>query len=295
MSIISTIQKLLALSQSNNEAEASVAMEKAQALLLKYNLEWKDVDESSPKREKREHQKLTKSAMYDWQRKLWRKIAETNFCMYWTVDVFDGKKYVKRHQVLGSESNVASVTLMGEYLCNAIERMLPYPNKERLSRSALSWRNGCVDRLVQRLQERHDRLQTETTVNAEGHEIALRSIYEREHELNYDAAYGEGAWMRRQQEQAQRQREWDEALKEMRENPQVEQCQEETPAEKRRREKEEAKQKAWWKRYQESQKRKREQAYLKVDWHAYQQGSVEADNINLDAQIKSGTVKGKLS
>ena len=168
--IIRKIQKLLALGKrGGTEAEASAAMDMAQDLLAKYNLDLALVENTAVEggtvvvEEKREKTKVDRSAMYGWQRDLMKRIAESNFCWYWTMDCREPKgkpdasgyqeyKSVKRHVILGRETNVAAVRFMYEYLAETLEALMPFPSKDRLSRSAISWREGASERLAERIE-----------------------------------------------------------------------------------------------------------------------------------------------
>src|ERR1035438_3258217 len=91
--IAKKIKKLLNLAQSTCEAEATLAMARAQELLAKYNLDYaqvKDADLSGGQPEdKREKTQINRSAKYQWQIDLWAAVAEANFCWHWVVDVTD--------------------------------------------------------------------------------------------------------------------------------------------------------------------------------------------------------------
>jgi len=71
--------------------------------------------------------------MYRWQRDLWEAIAEANFCWHWVVEKRvphrrkkDKLVTAKRHMLLGRESNVLAVRLMGEYLCGTLRYAITY-------------------------------------------------------------------------------------------------------------------------------------------------------------------------
>lgn len=170
-SIIEKIKKLFAIGQrrhnndgSSNEAEAAAAMAKAQDMLTKYNLDLRTVQDATAEKKgaveggKRDQVQIKRSAMYYWQQKFWKAIAEANYCFHWVVDTQEPRgdrwRRVKRHVILGSEVNVTVVQMMGEYLTQTMEDILPYPNNERLSRSAMSWREGCAERLIQRVKRK---------------------------------------------------------------------------------------------------------------------------------------------
>src|SRR5438105_14791415 len=87
--IIDKIRKLFALAGNNtSEAEAASAMAKAQEMLASYNLEMSMLDTAEVKKHdqadgKRTKEKVERSAMFAYIRKLWEALAEANFCVYW--------------------------------------------------------------------------------------------------------------------------------------------------------------------------------------------------------------------
>lgn len=307
--IVRKIQKLLALAQSSNEAEANLAMARAQELLAEYNLELAAVKgayveggTNAPEPEKRERTKIPYSAFYKYQQQLWRALAEANFCWYWVADTTEeyGKRTdigievrhrkVKRHMLLGTESNVIVVRMMGEYLEDTMERILPFPNTERLSRSAISWKTGCAERLVQRINllaaERMEAITKPTESGCTA--IALRDVIQAEYEANYDAAYGAGAWAKSRQRQEdakvakiKAEEEWEKYLLT------------ESHVEKQLRLKKEAqeaarvaKEQAKWQRRWDNAQRAR---IRNLDHGAYWDGHAEGNDIGLDGQV--GTAK----
>lgn len=317
-SIIRKIQKLFALAGNNpSEEEAASAMTRAQELLAEYNLDIAMVQNAfvpggttAPASEKREKTKMTRSAQYQWQRELWRAVAEANFCWHWVIEVYEGKRGkagqskvpVKRHMILGRQSNVISVQLMCEYLEDTMERILPFPNNERLSRSAISWKKGCSDRLIERIQEKAERMKEESERRAatEGATtaITLASVAQREYADNYDARYGEGAYTRklqreaeweleRQQEEEARKKAQAEGAKEAEEARQEDETPAQTKARVKREAQEHVAQIRRWARW-ERQKAKED---AKTDWTAYHRGHETGDTINLSDQIGSKPAK----
>lgn len=291
-STIRRIQKLLELGSrtKGNEEEAAAAMKMAQDLLAKHNLDIAVVREQAvaggtvPEEIKRESKKINRSAQYDWQKSLWRTLAMCNFCWH-HVQSFqetDGKtrdgwtkfKTVRRHVVLGSIENVTMVHLMGDYLCDTIERLLPFTdNRDRLSRDAISWRAGCAARLEQRLrQQRNGRLNTKPDPSAgTGLMIRLQDIENSEYAGNYDFTFGKGAYARLEAGEKQR--------AELAKAQPAEVVKPETEAEKRKREAQEAR---WAKQYDNQQ---RAQA-RKYNSSAYLSGYDKGDDISLNSQVK---------
>jgi hypothetical protein len=312
-SIIEKIKKLFAIANrksnndgSSNEAEAAAAMEMAQTLLAKYNLDLRTIQDTEKATGtaqevggKREKTQINRSAMYRWQQQFWKALAEANYCFHWVTEVREPyqKKYswgmvthyrkVKRHVILGSEANVAVVQMMGEYLTEVMERLLPFSNTERLSNSALSWREGCAERLIERIKAKMERMKAEG-VTSEGvacTALAVRDMAEAEYAANYDAQYGKGVHAR----SLARNAEWEagRAAREAEEATKLVKLQEErakeTPAQ---REKREAKERREQEREERRWQRESYREACRLDGASYNAGRRKANDINLDSQIK---------
>ena len=231
--IIERLRKLLALAKDKgaNEHEASLAMQRAQDIMTEYNLTVSEVGGASGGGVKRE-KSVVRGAMYEWQRKLMAAIAEINFCFHRVTQTFEwNEKTMRRrkrnvHELIGSEANVMACRVMFEYLYETIERLLPVENNaERLSRWAVSWREGCADRLRERLEERKRALEEESRKKAaeerarQSHPayagsgalvVVLEDVYERERNLNRDFRLGLEPGTTERQLQEYRAREKDE-------------------------------------------------------------------------------------
>lgn len=312
-SVIEKIKKLFALANrptgndgTANQDEAASAMAMAQQLLAKYNLDLAQIKDSETKAATannsgpREKVKISRSAQYLWQQKFWKALAEMNFCFHWVVQVREdhkssrtGKDYriAKRHVILGSAANVAVVTMMGEYLTEVLERELPYAQQERLSRSALSWREGAAERLIERLQEKAEAMKANgfTQDGSAVTALAVQDLHVKEYAANYDATYGAGAYARMKANSAR----WEKEAQERHDRQAKERATllaGETPAQRSTRErkeareaaKQEARDAAWWNRYY----RKQERQEARRDLTAYARGIKKANSVNLDAQIK---------
>lgn len=156
--IASKIEKLLRLSKSPNEHEASAAAAKAQELLELYNLDMVLIERQAKSQgsAKREDTRLA-GGLYKWQRDLWKETAELNFCKYWSIKGLEkGAKY--EHRVLGRTTNVLSTRLLAEYLQDTVERITraEYANDPRhyFSKAAIAYREGMVARITERLRTR---------------------------------------------------------------------------------------------------------------------------------------------
>lgn len=183
--IVERVQKLLTLAANNqNPEEAASATAKAQELLAAYNLDMAAVEEASGKRSgKREDAKL-KGGVYEYQRDLWRAVAQLNFCLYWTQrtggwedrrkrDEWSGElrlqKVWKRgyqHRLVGRMVNTAASKAMAQYLEQEIERLLrkrlgdepgankSYVTKMLFSKWAVSFREGAAASVIEKVYDR---------------------------------------------------------------------------------------------------------------------------------------------
>lgn len=309
--VIAKIQKLFALanqSKNNSEAEATSAMAKAQELLAKYNLDMQTVQDtatgpsgSAASSGPREKTTISRSAMYRWQQEFWRELCQLNYCFHWVVEKWEAhpkrpgvNRRVKRHVILGSQANVAVVQMMGEYLTEVMERELPYPNNERLSQSAISWREGMAARLIERITRKMESMKREGFVGPEGVRVtalAVQDLHEKEYAANYDSEYGAGAYAKMKARHAN----WDKEAAERQAKRAEERARllgSETAEQRAAREKAEAKaaakQQAADARYWEREFRKQQRRDAKRDMVAYARGAKKADSVNLDQQVKGG-------
>jgi len=285
--IAEKIKKLLALAKGNTtEGEAEAAMAKVQELLASYNLTLAEVESHSAAKKSeanatRTQDKVEKAAMYEYQRKLMARIAECHFCLYWTsyyTKVGKSGRIIKTyyHVVIGREANVITTKLMFEYLNRTIEKLSSehYPVPYNLSRSAISWKEGCADRLRIRLMERkveqdimnEEKVQKAKAADPDCHLPVLVDFRKDETYQNYDFAYGrEPGTTARMVAEARAKRETE---------PEVE----ETEAERIKREKANKK---YWERFDREAERKR----ANKDWDAYYEGSERGKTIGLEVQL----------
>jgi hypothetical protein len=300
--VIDRIRKLLALANcdGSSEAEAQTAMEKAQALLSEHNLNMANLGEAGD--EARAKEGISKGVMYEYQRELLGALAGTNFCALWSRKVWTGKGFKQTYTVVGRESNVIAVTSMFEYLNSAMERLVPLAsNRERLSRSAISWKTGCGARLEQRLWQRKQEMEKADKAQAEAQKAAapqptatggtpgtglvvvLQDLHMSEWYANQDYMHGlePGTTKRRQDEYAETARDWE-----------AEAAAEEaklTPAQKAAKEAKAAKAQA---KTNERYRRQQEVRWSKIDDRAYRAGQQVGSTIGLDRQVNGqGTLK----
>ena len=161
--------------------EAESAMAKAQELLVAYNLSADMVGQGGDDGV-REEQKLEGGAR-EYERDLWRAVAELNFCLYFgsgetKVTAYkrtrpDGSKYIEReekyqhlHRLVGRKVNVVSTISMARYLEEAIERLVeerigPDNARERWSKFNVVFREGAASDITYRLYQRREQLVAE--------------------------------------------------------------------------------------------------------------------------------------
>lgn len=201
-SIVARVKKLLALAGNNsNEHEASAAAEKAQALMVEYNLELAEGGETGAAEADRAKADPRLEARREWQVTIMRNLAANNFCMHWTVERRDvnasGKGQVRNrtwHMLIGRKANVEMTLSMYRYLTDAMARLNPY--QDGRDRSHISWFAGCADRLASRLAtlrreaEAASRARRGETPRGNGTDLVLSDVYSSEDDLNRDMRYG---------------------------------------------------------------------------------------------------------
>jgi hypothetical protein len=164
--------------QPHTLAEAESAMAKAQELLVAYNLSADMVGQGGDDGV-REEQKLEGGGR-QYERDLWRAVAELNFCLYFSsgetrVTAYkriraDGSKYIDReekyqhlHRLVGRKVNVLSTIAMAQYLQEAVERLVderigPDNARERWSRFNIRFREGAASTVTEKLNQRRGEL-----------------------------------------------------------------------------------------------------------------------------------------
>lgn len=187
------LSKLLRLARDGGatEGEANNAMEMAQKIALANNLDIATIElEGGSAGEDAARMKDVASgegkrswAQYPWQQALMAEIGRVNFCY---VEVKWGTKAWKEgrgkfrpigYTIIGRKSNVVNAKEMFTYLILTINRLLLEHNggdaSQNMSRYSNSWKEGCAERLRERLTERHDRMLAEQA--REARERATRS------------------------------------------------------------------------------------------------------------------------
>lgn len=312
--VIAKVQKLLALADNNpNENEASLAAEKAQALLEAYNLDMAQIHKKSKTFAKRDD-KRRGGGLYKWQRNLWHAVGVLNFCQYYYYKGnIPGTSY--EHRLIGSQANVIGAELMGQYLEDTIERLaqqwvrMNRPGKSVFIREAIAYREGMASRITNRLwskrwehlAEEKERIKREREANLRRginteNALVLQDVINTEEDLNNDYLHdwepGTSAKQRVENEARQaaaksaadellrRQEEWDKL------HP------EEATARKKR---EQAKVDEYWhKELTKKSTRKETAEEQRRRLGSYKEGWQDGENISLDKQIdrnKTGLIR----
>lgn len=205
-----------------NEAEAQLAMERAQELMLQHNLTTATLEAAGQQGEGRLKDRTTKNLMFKWQRELFTTIAEVNFCYFSLVykRTAAGEQIAGGYEIIGRQSNVVGARNMYEYLSETIARLVKLEcgtsAPAQFTKYANSFRLGCVHRLAERLRERHrTKLEEQSRQAREANAatrhpsstlnalvVVLEDFAQRERDENNDVLYGLeiGTTARRRQE-----------------------------------------------------------------------------------------------
>ncbi len=150
--IVDLVRKLLNLSTSPNEHEAALALERAQTILLKYNLEMKDI---GLKQENFTFDYINlpinlPQKLQSWKLLLIHRISSTNFCKVVTSGNY-------KFYILGRGFNVVSVMEMFSWVAGQLEVLAISNTATYEGRDKIRYRNsflmGCIDRVTERLKE----------------------------------------------------------------------------------------------------------------------------------------------
>jgi len=142
--IIEAIRKLLALSKSDNEHEAALALEKAQALLLRHNLDMAAVTES--KEPDSETAMINEVVDFDtwqpWRRRLLNSIAMRQFCH--VIGTGDREAHI-----LGKRTNIRVAVELYNWVEPQIERLAESSGYKRGDKT--SYIGGIIDTIARQL------------------------------------------------------------------------------------------------------------------------------------------------
>jgi len=224
---IDRIEKLMKLAGNNpNPQEAASALARAQELLAAYNLDMAVVEAASGQSGKRTQESISGGG-FAWQRRLWRHIAQLNFCMYFTMKVrvkpgsYAEKRkrtFTSEHRLVGRVVNVQQTIAMAEYVRQVIERLRRKRfGSDTKSSDAFAYREGVADAIVDKVVARREEREAKEQADAQAAKdraaaagvslataLTLSTLKERETDANYDHIYGEGASARRRADEAKR-------------------------------------------------------------------------------------------
>lgn len=191
--IIDRIRKLLALSKSPNEHEAASAAEKAQALLLEYNLSRSELEGSNAKLDEGyviNSELVTESV--PWRRGLVGAVARLYLCSYFFKHQYHDRPNSRKqgaylrtdeHFIVGTPSNVNVAQMMAKYLMDTVDRLArDAAATQHVNRSAYatSFKHGCAIRLWRRIMDRIEDAKRGTVKTESGTTLpACLDLYER--------------------------------------------------------------------------------------------------------------------
>ena len=142
--VLAKVKKLFALSNSPNENEAALALEKAHALLKEYNLSMSDISPDS-KYGIMEEEFLTGVNESKWKTLIIMGVTEANYCTVIKNNRYSGFTYM----IVGKPHNIAVAKEMATYLIDTVDRLAKrFPANQRVS-----YKNGASYTLYKRLQD----------------------------------------------------------------------------------------------------------------------------------------------
>lgn len=231
--ILTQVQKLLSV-QGRTPEETAAYAQKAQDLMLAWNLSEDRLGEGGE--DGRRAEEKFRGGFYEYERDLWERVADLNFCLYWSHWVTVPRERVdervrnyrtrharefrreRQHRIVGRVVNITATRNMMSYLLDATERLCrewlgASQNTGLRSRRAVSFREGVASDLASRLWDRRQAQLTEERRAAErarreaeaagmagassSTAITISSVRKSERDANMDLLYGEGWSARR--------------------------------------------------------------------------------------------------
>lgn len=308
------IEKLLRMADGNaNENEAATALRLAQKLADLHNLDIGQIGKTGSRKDA----DLSKG-LYKYQRTLYEQLGELNHCKVWiTKGLTKGSKYKTR--LLGSKVNVAIVCRLADYLEDVTNRMARerYTHQQYFSKDAHLFREGMIDRMVERVKERREAEEAERRrekreqearmrhpgASSENAIVLIEDVAKAEEKANYDYQHGEGAWDRKEARIAEYRAQWAKEAEERRQlavkaDEEYQQWRLDHPAEAARQDREAEREKRREEAKDRARERRREQTgyydrvYERYDRQrekfydpAYQAGRGVGDTVGLDDQV----------
>jgi hypothetical protein len=145
--IIDKIRKLLSLSKSSNANEAAAAAAAAQRLMTEHQIAEAELECGE------QHERATLADdpidTFGWQTPLWKEqllgsLVQLNGCMSWKQSRWENGTCVRKVQIVGRPSDVATVRYLYAWLTVEIERLAQRDAKGRGRSYANSYRVGAV-------------------------------------------------------------------------------------------------------------------------------------------------------
>lgn len=147
--IIDKVKKLLALSRSSNEHEAGLALENANKLLMKHNLEMADIDEVSLNDIIEENDLISGKRIMSWKINLLDAVMRLNGCQILMHNVRNGNK---RISAIGKKHNIEVSVSMYEYLIKTMDRNLKEKQKDDII-DPFSYRMGFCSAISRKVND----------------------------------------------------------------------------------------------------------------------------------------------
>lgn len=206
-SIKKKIAKLLAMANDSgaSEAEAQLAMEKAQEYLAEYNLSMEDV-EGTLKQEDITDEAFTEQVRETWQISLRTATARLYFCKYYysTGVIDENYKKATEHNYVGRPHNIAVAKSMTSYLINTIkklgeEHVAPIAGDKRmLNGIRRNFELGCASKVSARVNEKYREIERQDPgdYQIEGTKHNLPALYKSELALCNDHLKNQGIHLR---------------------------------------------------------------------------------------------------
>lgn len=150
---LAKIQKLLALSESPNEAEAASALAKAHSLLEKHNLSMEDIVQKQDK-EVPGMYLFSQGEHPAWYNALINNLADLNYCAIVKVQSKNGDTYT----IIGKRINSLAACNMIDYLASTVVRIAKEKNE-----TSEAFYEGMTYSIIRRL---YDMMHPSTEANA---------------------------------------------------------------------------------------------------------------------------------
>jgi hypothetical protein len=150
--IADKIKKLLALSKSDNEHEASLALANANKLLMKHNLEMKDLEEIDLTCIV-EEEVMSAGRIMNYKSMMLNAVMGFNNCEILIHSITHGNKIIK---AIGKKQNIDVSLSMYEYLMNTMERKMKVEKPRNKTSFRLGFSHSIAIKIKEIMQERNN-------------------------------------------------------------------------------------------------------------------------------------------